>query len=617
MNGIGRLLRRAAGPPADPATATDGQLLDRFLTGRDEAAFDLLVRRHGRMVLGVCRRILGNAHDAEDAFQVTFLVLARKGRGMTGWATVAGWLYRAACLTANKARVQAVRRKTREARAARPEAVEPTPVAGETSELDAEVARLPAKFRDVVSLCELGGKTRPEAAALLGIPEGTVSSRLATAHKLLADRLRRRGLLAPIVGLFAVAAEQSPAAVPSVLVESAARGAAVVVRFGPGSLSPTVQALFGEVTRAMSASKLMVWCGLAAATVIAAGGLAWAGFGGDPPPRPTEQLLVRAGAPAPKPPADEESDDKYAVGPPKAGEPEWMADFRKTYGLADGQALKFVRGDPFPDCRPAFLNRDKSPYPKQDQDQMLLVLTSDGRRIAHRTAIVGGYGWRKEQARQGIQSRLRGRSLWLTLADTYGLAAPRVEAPDDLLTTEFYADVVFQPKAPLEQVARSVQTELKDKFQIEVTATAREEEREVIVARGKYVHQFREGKRNGEIAIADRDLDSDVGGSYMVGVSDPPGLFRTLGEHVGRPVIDETDAASWRLNIPPDKQGDISSWTGLRGYRYPRRAGDDIRPTDASADREAVLKHLAAQTGVTFTTERRKVGVLAIKKAEK
>ena len=165
MTGFGRHLRLAAGPPADPADATDGQLLDRFLTGRDEAAFDLLVRRHGRMVLGACRRVLGHGPDAEDAFQVTFLVLARKGRALTGWASVGGWLYRAACLTAKKARTQAVRRHAREARAARPEAVEPTPMSDDTSALDAEVARLPARYRDVVALCELGGRTRKEAAA--------------------------------------------------------------------------------------------------------------------------------------------------------------------------------------------------------------------------------------------------------------------------------------------------------------------------------------------------------------------------------------------------------------------------------------------------------------------
>jgi uncharacterized protein (TIGR03435 family) len=178
--------------------------------------------------------------------------------------------------------------------------------------------------------------------------------------------------------------------------------------------------------------------------------------------------------------------------------------------------------------------------------------------------------------------------------------------------------VIFREKVSLEQVARSLQSELKDKFKIAVTATARVEERDVLVARGKYVHKFREGQLNGEISIADRDLDAkDARGTYMVGTSHPAGLFRALGDHVGRPVIDETDPGSWTRRIPKGKQDDIGSWTGLRGYRYPRRSSDDIRPTDASSDRDAVLKHVATQTGVTFITEKRKVGVLVIEKGKK
>jgi hypothetical protein len=254
----------------------------------------------------------------------------------------------------------------------------------------------------------------------------------------------------------------------------------------------------------------------------------------------------------------------------------------------------------------------------KDHDKMILVLTTDGRRIAHRTAIVSWYGWGQEQGPKGIQRRLRGRPLWQTLADTLGLAAPRVEAPDEVLTRELYADIVYRPNAPLADVARSLQAELTDKFKLAVAASAREEEREVIVARGKYVHRFREGRLNGHVSLADRDLDpDDTQGAYGVGSPDPAGLFRSLGAHVGRPVIDETDAASWQLVIPKGKESDIGSWSGARLYQYPRRSWDDVRPTDASADREAILKHVAAQTGVTFTTEKRKVGVLTIKKGEK
>jgi uncharacterized protein (TIGR03435 family) len=187
-----------------------------------------------------------------------------------------------------------------------------------------------------------------------------------------------------------------------------------------------------------------------------------------------------------------------------------------------------------------------------------------------------------------------------------------------VLTRELYADIVYRPNAPLADVARSLQSELADRFKLAVTASAREEEREVIVARGKYAHRFREGRLNGHLSLADRDLDpDDTQGAYGVGSPDPAGLFRSLGALVGRSVIDETDPASWPLVMPKGKEGDIGSWSGVRVYQYPRRSWDDTRPVDGSADREAILKHVTAQTGVTFTTEKRKVGVLVIKKAEK
>ena len=615
MTGIGRHLRRAAGPPADPADATDGQLLDRFLAGRDEAAFEALVRRHGRMVLGACRRLLGNAHDAEDAFQVTFLVLARKGRALTGWASVGGWLYRAACLPAHQARTQAVRRQAREARAARPEAVEPLPAADEPSALDAAVALLPARFRDVVALCELGGRTRKEAAAQLGIPEGTVSSRLATAHRRLGDRLRQRGLAAPAAGLLVAAADRLPAAVPPGLAAAATQAATVAAGFAPGSLSPTVHVLLGEVTRAMNASRLIVWCGVIA-TAVAAGGLAWAGRDGDPPRPPAEKPVARAPSP-PVPPKDQ-PDPPGTGGPPRAGEPAWKAEFRKTDGRADGQALKVVPGGPFPECRADSLGDKHSAAPKGRHEGLLLVMKVDGRGLVRQTLIDGGYGWRKEQGGpQGLIVRLHGRRLWETLTDTLRLVPPLLEADDDLMLTELYADVVYRDKAPLEQVAKSLQAELTDTLGIPVTATARTEEREVLVARGKYVHRPRPGKLNGQVSVADRDLDpDDWQGTGAVMANDPAGMFRSLGEHVGRPVFDETDLASWKLVVPEGKGGDIGSWSGMWVYRYPRRSRDDLRPADASADREAVLKHLAVQTGVTFTTEKRKVEVLTLRRAK-
>src|SRR5205807_7173818 len=140
---------------------TDGDLLEAFLTTRDEAAFETLLRRHGPMVLGVCRRTLHNSHDAEDAFQATFLVLVRKASTIRPRELVGNWLYGVACRTAMKARAMSTKRKVKEQEArfaARPD--QPTePISEELLEhLDVEVCGLPEKYRVAVVLCEFEGR---------------------------------------------------------------------------------------------------------------------------------------------------------------------------------------------------------------------------------------------------------------------------------------------------------------------------------------------------------------------------------------------------------------------------------------------------------------------------
>jgi RNA polymerase sigma factor (sigma-70 family) len=181
----------------EESVLTDGQLLGAFIEHQDEAAFEVLLHRHGPMVLGVCRRILRNYHDAEDAFQATFLILLRKAATLTSREAVASWLYGVAYRTALKARAIAVQRRRRE----RPETERPEPAVcfRDPCEswqplLDQEVNRLPLRYRLPLLLCDLEGKTRKEAARELGWPEGTVSGRLARARSLLARRLTRRGV---------------------------------------------------------------------------------------------------------------------------------------------------------------------------------------------------------------------------------------------------------------------------------------------------------------------------------------------------------------------------------------------------------------------------------------
>jgi RNA polymerase sigma-70 factor (ECF subfamily) len=182
----------------DGGDRTDGQLLESFLARREETAFEALVQRHGPMVLGVCRRVLRNAHDAEDAFQATFLVLFRQAAALTRRATVGNWLYGVAYHTALKARAAAMKRRAKERDvAALPKPEGPAEDLWQNLQplLDRELQRLPDKYREPIVLCNLEGKTQKVAAQQLGWPEGTVAGRLARARALLAKRLRRYGLM--------------------------------------------------------------------------------------------------------------------------------------------------------------------------------------------------------------------------------------------------------------------------------------------------------------------------------------------------------------------------------------------------------------------------------------
>src|SRR5581483_2852609 len=177
---------------------TDRQLLERFAARRDEEAFAQLVRRHGPLVLGVCRQILRHEQDAEDAFQATFLVLARKAGSIRSAEALPNWLYGVANRLATRMKATARKRQTREVALVD----SPTPEPGLGGELDdlgpvlhEEIGRLPDKYRIPFVLCYLDGMTNEEAARQLGCPPGTVFSRLARAREGLRARLRRRGLM--------------------------------------------------------------------------------------------------------------------------------------------------------------------------------------------------------------------------------------------------------------------------------------------------------------------------------------------------------------------------------------------------------------------------------------
>jgi RNA polymerase sigma factor (sigma-70 family) len=273
-----RQLRRAA-LSRDGGGMTDGQLLESFVARRDEAAFEALVRRHGPMVLGVCRRVLGHAQDAEDAFQATFLVLLRKAASLRQRELLGNWLYGVAYRTALDARAVAARRRALERQVSpmpEPEAADAADVWRELRPLlDRELSRLPDKYRVPVVLCYLEGRTRRDVARQLGLPAGTLSGRLTTARRMLAGRLARHGGLALSGGALAAALCQgaATACVPAPLV---AKVVAVAAGQAVGAAPAQAVALAEGVLKAMRLTKLKIATGvlLAAAVVVGAAAVA-------------------------------------------------------------------------------------------------------------------------------------------------------------------------------------------------------------------------------------------------------------------------------------------------------------------------------------------------------
>ncbi len=200
----------------ETAAVSDGELLRRFQAHADEAAFELLVWRHGPMVLGVCRRVLRDVHAAEDAFQATFLTLARKAGSIGTREAVAGWLYTVAHRIALAARARQVRQAAveRPADETAPDGPGYLPPDGPAERelrelLRAEVDRLPDPFRAVIVLCCLEGRTHAEAAELLGVPQGTVESRLVRARERLRLGLVARGVALAVAPFAAFLSEHS------------------------------------------------------------------------------------------------------------------------------------------------------------------------------------------------------------------------------------------------------------------------------------------------------------------------------------------------------------------------------------------------------------------------
>jgi RNA polymerase sigma factor (sigma-70 family) len=305
-----RLLHAAYAAPADGVT--DAELLARLVAVKDDAAFELLLRRHADLVWGVCRATAGQPADAEDAFQAAFLALATKATAVRG--SVAGWLYRVAYHAALKA-------KQRQRRAGGVSPLFECPVgerkqeqgadAPRSPELDFapvvhdELNRLPAKYREPLVLCYLEGFTQAEAAARLGLPVGTVATRVSRGGRRLRDRLVRRGLAPAAGGLAALAPSKASAELIAVVLHWKS--------VPPAAWPAAVASLSAGAVSAMSSVQPKLIAGLVACVAVAAGGVSLVAQGPGSPGAGGPPIPSRPAPPAAQPPLQPPQPDKLAV----------------------------------------------------------------------------------------------------------------------------------------------------------------------------------------------------------------------------------------------------------------------------------------------------------------
>jgi RNA polymerase sigma factor (sigma-70 family) len=278
----------------DAAALTDVELVGRFVERRDEVAFTALVRRYGTVVFGVCRRVLRHEQDAEDAFQATFLVLARNAARVGRAGAVGNWLYGVACNVARKAKATRHRRAAKEQEAASRPRPDAQPVVPDDLReiLDAELKGLPDKYRAPIVMCDLLGLTTLEAATEVGCPPKTLGTRLTRGRSLLAERLTRRGVAVPAAALALALGESAKGAVSPALVTSTSQ----LANGSSAAVTPAVAALTTGVTNAMFSLPIKV------AVILAGGFLALVGLHpgslGHPARATTSSANADTGAPA-------------------------------------------------------------------------------------------------------------------------------------------------------------------------------------------------------------------------------------------------------------------------------------------------------------------------------
>jgi RND family efflux transporter MFP subunit len=345
LNAIIRYLRQLTGS-ANANGASDAELLERYVRDRDEAAFELLLWRHGTLVFNVCRRVLPREQDAEDAFQATFLAFVRKASSISRRGSVAAWLYKVAFRVALEARERARKTVAVEKPGGEMLAVHPV-FDSQWSDvrpiLDEELNRLPERLRRPIILCYLEGKSNEEAAQELGCRLGTIYSRLSRGRELLRLRLQRRGVTLSVTALTAVLTASAVESAPAIPLMRTAVHAALA--FGHSSsaaaVSPRVATLAEGVLRTMFVTKLKIAAVMLLIIGVAAGGV-WSQARTAGP-----QTEARADDPSPKPKAGDKKDAKpigVKVVKPKRGLVFLMNASAKVIAAQQQQVVPLVSG---------------------------------------------------------------------------------------------------------------------------------------------------------------------------------------------------------------------------------------------------------------------------------
>ena len=334
----------------DGAGLTDEQLLELFIAEKDHAAFEALVRRYSPMVFRVCLRIIRNHHDAEDAYQATFLLLARKAASLRARDMVANWLHGVALRSALKAKTLRVKKRERERPLglADPAALPPDPDL--QSVIDLELSRLADVYRLPILLCDLEGKSIKRAAQQLGWPQGTVAGRLARGRKLLAKRSARHGLT--LVGGAVALQTSASASVPPSLVALTVKAAGAIVAgkaVATGVISTNVAVLMEGALTTMFLTKIKTVAAVAllAGAITLGAGLATDGTGG------AEQVMGNASEAVPgrseggKKPSEPKTDlDRlqgvWSVVSCEGGKSDWMM---KAVFMVDGKRACWQTAD--------------------------------------------------------------------------------------------------------------------------------------------------------------------------------------------------------------------------------------------------------------------------------